>query len=94
MNPYTKFPHAMPVLVTYECGCVGFPPDGDSMALLVFWCERGDERHSFGMRSMVKKTFEPMPPKRVAEIIATLADLVMDGIAYSDLAFALRRAVK
>ena len=76
------------MLVQFECGCIGFPPDKDGMAWIIKSCDNEFfEKTSMCNRSLVNynngetniKSFVPIEKAEVEDIFKEMQQLIMDG---------------
>jgi hypothetical protein len=71
------------ILVKYECGCVGFPPDGSKEGpVIIQACDRGanDDPLQIARRPGVEtKKFEEINPLAQGDYMRRLGELINDG---------------
>ena len=88
-------PKALLPLVKYECGCIGFEPNGAMCAVLVTCCDSDYREARFGLypRQMTNgnndnlrlKSFEPLSQEETIKIMQKMGVLLYDGWALSEI---------
>lgn len=80
---YSTKRKALPKLVRFDCGCIGFEPNpGETTALLVYWCDSVGEDSPYGLGFRSPRRFTertPVSAPRAAEIFSELCSLVGEG---------------
>ena len=67
------------MLVKYECGCVGLPPNENKQALIVYSCDN-EEPYGIGyLDDFSVESFEPLPHEQVERVLRELNRLVSQG---------------
>ena len=82
-------------LVRFECGCIGFAPEGDSVhSLLLVVCDRDmdDDEYGLSRRDMSKTskdTIRPYTPitdqEEIGQHITRIRNLMHDGYKYQQI---------
>lgn len=75
-----------PVIVRYECGCIGFPPDANDQALILKACDHDGrydlgEGHCFSFRGGFSrsKIVESLSSTDLGKLVTEIACLIGDG---------------
>lgn len=102
-NPFYENQQALPQLVEYECGCIGFPPspdDEEATALLIYWCDTSsydESPYSLGFRPMRrpdrKKDFKALSKDDASRVFGRLATLIQKGDQLDNLSILLKQIV-
>lgn len=83
-------------IVAYDCGCVGFSPDENGMAIILSICDsENGEIICFSERSMKNangsiKKYKPITETSFGELKVKIAFLIADGYKYREIRSLLR----
>lgn len=74
------------MLVKFECGCIGFPPDEKRKAWIVVGCDNDGHSPliSLFLRE-IDKSFAPISREDEAIIFRTISELIRDGHSFQEI---------
>lgn len=65
-------------MVKYSCGCIGFAPNENGKALIMYSCDN-EEPYGFGYLEFVGEPSEPLPHEQEERVLRELNRLVSQG---------------